>query len=312
MKIKGLIFLVTSLVLFGSCRKEVKYTSRTSLDNKYCIDIPSGASQDESNTEVMNFVDRKSDLFITIKRIHEATIDDYIGNNCTNTDDSFSYDLIQSSDTSSFYRITKGFDNLWSAYDLYMLKKNNGNNYIIKVSSDLLDKSDMINMVDHIYASMKQKDEADKATVTTSLKDKAPSLVNTYSKSTYSIKYPKQWQVLENLNDMTETYIGYKPENFGFTVVRFKTDETLSQIHADGNESVRQAGFKIIEDKQTKVDGVKCYRQVLIMNIKGQEAINISYTFKKDGMLYDFRFGSVTTKAQEALAAEIIKSFRFK
>lgn len=61
-----------------------------------------------------------------------------------------------------------------------------------------------------------------------------------------------------------------------------------------------------------KVDGVKCYRAVQEISIQGQKVKHISYTFKKGEMLYNIKFGSVTTKAQETLAAEITKSFRFK
>ena len=111
---------------------------------------------------------------------------------------------------------------------------------------------------------------------------------------------------------MTEVYIGYQPDNFGFTIVRFETDYSLSEVNVEGNENVRQAGFRILEEKQMKVDGVKCYRVIQEITIQGQKVKHISYTFKKGDMLYNVKFGSVTTKAQETLASEIIDSFHFK
>ena len=78
-------------------------------------------------------------------------------------------------------------------------------------------------------------------------------LEKTYSTPFYSIKYPKQWQVQEHLDEMTEVYIGYQPDNFGFTIVRFETDYTLSEVNAEGNENVRQAGIRILEEKQMKL-----------------------------------------------------------
>ena len=83
-------------------------------------------------------------------------------------------------------------------------------------------------------------------------------------------------------------------------------------MNAEGKENVRQAGFRILEEKQMTVDKSKCYRAVQEISIQGQKVKHISYTFKKGDMLYNIKFGSVTTKAQEMLAAEIIDSFCFK
>jgi hypothetical protein len=111
---------------------------------------------------------------------------------------------------------------------------------------------------------------------------------------------------------MTEVHIGYQPDNFGFTIVRFETDYSLSEVNVEGNENVRQAGFRILEEKQMKVDGAKCFRTIQEITIQGKTVKHISYTFKKGDMLYNVKFGSVTTKAQETLASDIIDSFHFK
>ena len=58
--------------------------------------------------------------------------------------------------------------------------------------------------------------------------------------------------------------------------------------------------------------GQKCYRAIHEVRVKGQKVKHISYTFKKGDMLYNIKFGSVTTNAQEELADEIMKSFNFK
>lgn len=202
---------------------------------------------------------------------------------------------------------------MWSAYDLYMLKRLDGSNYLVKVSSDVIGQSEMIDMIKHIYLSMKSKDaEVENVAVVASEDEETFLLEKTYSTPFYSIKYPKQWQVQEHLDEMTEVYIGYQPDNFGFTIVRFETDYTLSEVNAEGNENVRQAGIRILEEKQMKVDGAKCYRAIQEITIQGQKVKHISYTFKKGDMLYNIKFGSVKTKAQENLASSIIDSFHFK
>lgn len=111
---------------------------------------------------------------------------------------------------------------------------------------------------------------------------------------------------------MTEVYIGHQPENFGFTIVRFITDSTLSEVIAEGNENLRQGGFRILKEKQMTVDRMKCYRAVQEIYSHGKKVKHISYTFKKGDVLYNIKFGSVTTKKQEKTAVEIIGSFRFK
>ena len=201
---------------------------------------------------------------------------------------------------------------MWSAYDLYMLKRIEGNNYLIKVSSDVLGQSEMTEMIKHIYKSM-QPDRAEKTGITSvSEKEQIISLEKTYSTGLYSIKYPKSWQKQEHLDEMTEVFIGYQPDNFGFTIVRFETDYSLDDVNTEGNDNVRQAGFRILDEKLIQVDGVNCYRTIQEISLQGQEVKHISYTFKKYNMLYNVKFGSVTSDAQERLATKIMESFRFK
>ena len=104
---------------------------------------------------------------------------------------------------------------------------------------------------------------------------------------------------------------GSQTDNFGFTVVRFETDYSLSEINAEENENLRQAGFRILENKQGEIKGEKCYKIVQEISSQNQEVKQISYTFKKDIMLYNIRFGTIATKTQEKLVTEIMESFQF-
>lgn len=310
---KIFIGLVVSSMMLASCeqKKEITYSKHSSVDNTYSVEIPSNATQGRCVADLMSYENSNSHLIIIIQHINEGSIEEYIRNKDV-TNNTFSYNLFQYSDTTSFYKITRG-NNMWSAYDLYMLKRLDGRNYLIKVSSDVLGQLEMIEMIKHIYSSMKLNGMEENAVAATATEEAKPvSLEKTYSTRLYSIKYPNEWQISEHLDEMTEVYIGYQPDNFGFTIVRFETDYTLLEVNAEGNENVRQAGFRILEDKQMTVDGVKCYRAVQEISIQGQKVKHISYTFKKGDMLYNIKFGSVTTKAQENLAAEIIDSFHFK
>ena len=66
-----------------------------------------------------------------------------------------------------------------------------------------------------------------------------------------------------------------------------------------------------MENKQGEIKGEKCYKTVQEISIQNQKVKHISYTFKKDNMLYNIKFGSVATKTQEKLVTEIMKSFQF-
>lgn len=311
MRIKYFIGLLLSIVIFTSCgqKEKITYSIYSSVDNTYSVEIPSDATQGRCILDLMSFENTNSHLTITIQHINEGSIEEYIRNKHT-TDNTFSYNLFQSSDTTSFYKITRG-NNMWSAYDLYMLKCLDGKNYLLNVSSDILSQSEIIEIIKHIYTSMKLNGMGEGADAAIE-EAEVVSLEKTYSTKFYSVKYPKGWNVIEHLDEMTEVYIGHQPENFGFTIVRFKTDCTLSEVNAEGNENLRQAGFKILNEKQMTVDGMKCYRAVQEISSQGQKVKHISYTFKKDDILYNIKFGSVTTKKQDNIATEIINSFRFK
>lgn len=313
MNTKLLTGLIVSSLLFLSCgqKREVTYNKLSSVDKSYTVEIPSDVVQYECIGNFMSFENANSHLIIYIQHINEGSIEEYVRNkNITNN--TFSYNLFQSSDTTLFYKITKG-NNMWSAYDLYMLKRLDGNNYLIKVNSDVLGQSKMIEMIKHIYTSMKLNGLEEANATSSSEKEKAVPLEKTYSTELYSIKYPQRWQEQEHLDEITEVYIGYKPDNFGFTIVRFETDYSLTEVNAETNNNARQSGFiKILDEQPMEVDGVKCYRVVQEFSLQGQKVKHISYTFKKGDMLYNIKFGSVSTKTQERLASKIIESFRFK
>ncbi len=310
---KKLLFgaVVSSLILF-SCgeKKEVTYNSHSSIDNTYSVDIPSDALPGKCIGDFMSFSNEDTHLIITINHIAEESIYDYFRQNDP-TKDSFSYDLFQSSDTSYFYKVTRG-NNMWSAYDLYMLKRLDGKNYLIHESSDIYGQSKMIEMINHIYSSMKKNEKEINDDVSKNTEGgQADLLEKTYSTKYYCIKYPQGWRVLEHLDAMTDVYVGNPQDNFGFTIVRFETNASLSEANAEGKENLRQAGFIIKENKQMTVNGVKCFRSIQEISIGGQKSKLISYLIKKDDMLYDVKFGSVTTKSHEILAADIIDTFHF-
>lgn len=307
------IFLIgiTICMILSSCgqKREITYKAYTSPDGNYSVEVPSYAVKGRSVADFMSFENDEYHLTISIRDAGSDRIDEYIEKSRT-ADDSFTYTPFQSSDSTYFYKITRG-NNMWSAYDLYMLKQIEGNRYIIQVSSDKIWQNELIDIAKHVYLSMKQCIKTEEHIIAKSETAKMP-LSLSYSNKYYSIKYPKGWKKIEHLDEMTEVYIGSETDNFGFTILRFETDYNLSEINKGGNENIKQAGFKIAEDKMITLCGQKCYKAIHEVRVQKQKVKHISYTFKKGNMLYNVKFGSVTTKAQEELAGEIMKSFRLK
>lgn len=304
--------VLSPLLLFISCtqKQEITYTLYSNADSTYNVEIPSDVKKGNCNADLMNFEDKDTHLTITIQSTNKESLDDYIKKEDMSYNN-FSYNLFHSSDTTLFYEITRG-NNMWSAYDLYMLKKTEDKNYLIHVSSDVLSRSVMRKIIQHVYSSIKTI-EVEKKQITNTINQdrKHLSLDNTYSTELYSIRYPKHWEVKEHLNEMTDAYIGNPADNFGFTIVHFETNYSLTEINVEANHNSQQAGFRILENKQKNINGEKSYITIQEIFIQNQKIKHISYIFKKGNILYNIKFGNVTTKEHIKLATEIMNSFQF-
>ena len=294
-------------VLITCCgnNKEEAFKDYISPDRSFSVSVPASLDKDpRSRSDFMAFT--KENVFIFVTKQSEASLDeDAIKVNPPG--DKFVFDLVEETDSTKLYKYSQG---LLVIYEYYLIKKLQCGNFLITIKDNVSSKDNIVSTGLKIYSSLKDYTKVQNADAAE--ESRSSSLEETYSTRYYSVKYPKGWQIMEHMDEMTEVYIGYQPENFGFTIVRFETDYSLSELNAEGNENLRQAGFKILENKQMTIIGEKGYRTVLEITIQGQKVKHISYSFKKGDMLYNVKFGSVTTKAQEKLAAEIIKSFHFK
>lgn len=300
------IFLLMALgiVLCLSCqKKETKYKEYTSPDKSYVVSIPEQIPANKCLADFMSFV--KEDNSIIIQRVPVDKLNDDVTKINENSG-KFSFTQIEVSDTSILYQSSKG---LLTIYNYYLLKKLPIANYMICVCSLSESKSEIKEMGSRIYTSLKPLIPKDTETKKQNALVKADK---SYTTIYYSIKYPKEWKVLENINEMTDAYIGSQQEDFGLTIVRFETDHSLSKVHAETNESIRQAGFRILSDKQITMAGRKCYETLQEGTLQGKRFKHLSYIFKKGDMLYSIKFGNLSNDKRKALADEIIASFRIK
>lgn len=305
---QGLLsILVLIAIVMTSCqsgqKKEITYKEYRSPDNSYVVSVPEQIPANKCVADFMSFV--KDDNFIIIQRVPV----DYLSNDVTKIDKesgNFSFSQIEVSDTSILYQASKG---LITAYKYYLMKKLPAANYMISVSSMTGSRTGIKEMGNRIYASLKPFQSND---VETRNEDVPLRADKTYSNQYYSIKYPKKWRVLENIDEMTDAYFGSQQEDFGFTLVRFETDYSLSEVHTEANKNIRQVGFSIINDNQITLAGVKCYKTLQEATIQGKEIKHLSYMFKKGEMFYSIKFGNLSNNEQASLADEIINSFCFK
>lgn len=297
-------FVIASLFVICSisCGKsQINFTAYTSDDGSYVLEIPSDIPIYKCAGNIMSF--KNDQTFITIKPISESNIDEYVTNDEYKGD--FNYELIQYSDTSNFYKMTKDGNAMFFAYQLYMLKNLNGDRYLISVNS-IENRLTAIKIINHIYASLKKKGVSKN-------NGNAGNGEKTYSNKFFSVKYPAYWECKESLDAMTDVYIGSAKDNFGFTVVRFETDESLDAINNEINDNIQESGFmKLIEERKTTVDGLKCYCSIQEIYIEGKKVKHTSYSFKKGKMFYNIKFGNVINESQEKQIIKIIKTFKVK
>ena len=291
--------MALGIMLCQSCqKKETKYKEYTSPDKSYVVSIPEQFPAYKCVADFMSFA--KEDNSIVIQCVPV----DNLNNDVTKINENsgkFSFTQIEVSDTSILYQSSQG---LLTAYKYYLIKKLPIANYMICVCSLTESKSEIKEMGSRIYTSLKPFIPKD----TENTLQKADK---SYTTKYYSIKYPKEWRVLENIDKMTDAYIGSKQEDFGFTIIRFETDYSLSKAHIETNENIKQAGFRIISDKQITIAGRKCYETLQDGTLQGKRFKHLSYTFKKGDMLYNIKFGNLSNDKRKALADEIIASFRF-
>lgn len=247
-----LLFMALSVVSCQSGRKkEAKYKKYTSPDNSYVVSVPEQIPANYCIADFMSFV--KDDNFIIIQHVPV----DYLNDDITKINEKrgkFSFSQIEVSDTSILYQASKG---LITAYNYYLIKKLPTANYMISISSMTESRNGIKNMGSRIYASLKpyQVEEVETKEQDVSLKaDKS------YTTSNYSIKYPKEWKVIENIDEETDACIVSETGKTGMIIMRFKTEFSLAEGNANGNENMRQAGARILEEKLITFKGVKCYR----------------------------------------------------
>ena len=127
---KNIVILINVLLLVvvmscnGKDGGNINYKKNYSADKSFVVEVPNDVVIDIRTNNILSFRNEKQYLFITALRVSENSIEQYLDKYKTKKDE-FAYNTIESSDTPKFYKLKKG-NVLWSAYELYMLKKLGG------------------------------------------------------------------------------------------------------------------------------------------------------------------------------------------
>lgn len=294
---------------------EVQYKKHMSHNKAYEVDIPINYTQETAIADLLAYTNEKHHAFIVIDKLEDGkSLYQYAEEkHDSNSKNKFSYNLFVETDSSCFYKVTRGTA-IWSAYYLYMTKKLHGKDYVVYMTSDVLDKDEMVKMINHIYNSLiEHSDEIEVIDGKDAPKGKTGNF-STRSTNYYSIEYPKEWKVLTNVDQMTDAYIGSPNDLLGFTIVFFDTEYSLAEINEESNSQMRQLDAKFSENKKTTINGQPCYKSVFEYEMAGRKMKNISYVFKKGNTMYSVKFGSDPKEVNDniALIEKIIKTFQIK
>lgn len=158
--LKGIVLLIMLLsvslsIIFGCTQSEINYKSVSSADSLYSTEMPSFVTEKWNMRNGMCFCNEEKRLFITIEPVDNVDLESYAEEHNVKCD-GFVFNVIQETDTTLYYRVTRGI-NPWSAYELYAMKHVAEQEYIIKLSSDTFEKSEAIDIINHIQKCMKEK-----------------------------------------------------------------------------------------------------------------------------------------------------------
>lgn len=312
---KIFLFNLLIMLILASCgdrNQNIIYKTYTAENKAYTVEIPNDFSLMQNQISGYMAFQRSSTnssdaAFITIQPTNDGfeSFDKSL-----NSNPKFNYTVYSESSTSKFAECTKG---MWSAVQLGMIKDINGQQYLITLSAQV-SRSSSENIIRHIYNSMVAGVPADTSELTTDSERFDDNKFKTYSNPHFSISYPKDWINVDQPNAMSDVYLGAPDESLGFTVVRFETDATLSEIVAEAKAGAQQGGMSVTGNKNIKLNGLNCNKMVCEFNYQGIPIKTVAYSFKEGNTFYNIKFGTKKAEvdANATLIDEIMNSLKIK
>ncbi|MBQ8424312.1 MAG: hypothetical protein IJY36_08695 [Coprobacter sp.] len=304
------------ILIFASCEgkyggENIKYKKYLSHNKQYEVEIPDNFTQTHALGDLLAFQQSSTNLILVIDILEDnKSIHEYLKNRHSESD--FDYNLYTSSDSTYYYKITRGLNPMWCAYELNAIKIIGDRRYKITLSSASQGREYMEILIKHIQESLsiynRERGNLSKK------QNQSNDLFHIRNTDYYSIEYPKTWKIIAGINEMTDVYIGSENDKLGFTIVFFDTEYSLFDIYNESKSNMIAAGAKLVLDKKDTINGEPCFVLSFEYQIEHQHIKDISYIFKKNNTMFSIKFGTdkneINTNAE--LIKTIINSFQIK
>ena len=138
------------------------------------------------------------------------------------------------------------------------------------------------------------------------------SFFTTYSNYLFSLRYPKSWNLIGKVNDITDIYIGDADGKIGFTIVCVETNNNLSELIAETKRNLTSENIHILSEMEMTLCNVPCHLRKYTYNIDNKVVFQEQYLLKKGHTMYSITFGNneKTINDNKILIREIIKSLK--
>lgn len=307
--------LTTIVVLLYSCNNsqetQIQYKSHMSHNKAYEVEMPIDFTESESIGDLLAFTQEKSHSFIIIQLLKDKeSLSHFAENN--NSGGNFNYSVIQQTDTSRYYKVTRG-TTMWCAYQLYMTKKLDEGQYVISVSSDVLSKDKLIEILEHVQRSLSGHSQKMEIVEGQKIDDGFNNdTFVTRNTNYYSIDYPKEWSIVTNPDQMTDVYLGDPEGKIGCTILFFDTNYSLSELNDEGNANMKNIGATIVSSAKININGQPCYKTIFEFSLGDTKVKQVSYLFKKDETMFSVKFGNDRKEIDEniVLIEKIMSTFK--
>lgn len=302
---KKLLLSIAILVSFISCTENnnaITYKTYNSHNKEYIVEIPSYLNLTHSIGDFMDFT-KEDSYIITVNTTYAANIYDIV-----EKPKGYNYSLIQSSDTSLFYKVTQNNTPLFSAVNHFMIKEINGKKYAITLSGAFKSTSESIAIISHIYNSLKPTPNGnvsvDKSNANNGLNKK-------YNNIFYSISYPSDWQHHENPDAITDVMFSSKNGETGFTIISFDSDLSMNDLIQESHQNLSSIGLKIDSSHKETINGRE-FHKITINH--GNYVKQIQYMVKNIDKFYiiSFIYNENNNKSFNTTMGGIMNSFRIK
>jgi len=306
-----LLALVSLISCVGNQHEEISYKRYSTNYGTYWVEVPTEFSLNKTINDFLYFVGDDNHTIVTID--HLKTNQDLMeyaeSRNSKSKKDNFTYTIKEQTDSSLFFKVTRGLANPWSASTLYMMKHNGNDTYVIYLTSDRGGMERNIEIIKHIYSSMDFPEKY--LNLSATLPDSCE--METYSNDYFSISYPKGWLVAEKPDEMSDVYIGSEEQMLGFTVLHFDTDFSLNEVIEENNAGMKSAGGTIASNERIKLCGVNG-NKAIYKNFGGMDVTQVSYTIIKNNTLYNINFGNSPKAVEDnkAIIDKIANSIKIK